>query len=43
VTSGLKIAAENGHFDAVISRHGLTFVEDVGGAVQEAARVLRPA
>jgi SAM-dependent methyltransferase len=37
-----EIAAENGHFDAVISRHGLMFVEDAVGAVQEAARVLRP-
>ena len=37
-----EIAAENGHFDAVISRHGLMFVEDPAGAVQEAARVLRP-
>jgi SAM-dependent methyltransferase len=36
------IAAEDGHFDAVISRHGLMFVEDAAGAVQEAARVLRP-
>jgi SAM-dependent methyltransferase len=37
-----EIAAEDGHFDAVISRHGLMFVEDAVGAVQEAARVLRP-
>jgi SAM-dependent methyltransferase len=37
-----EIAAEDGHFDAVISRHGLMFVEDPVGAVQEAARVLRP-
>jgi SAM-dependent methyltransferase len=37
-----EIAAENAHFDAVISRHGLMFVEDPVGAVQEAARVLRP-
>jgi SAM-dependent methyltransferase len=38
-----EIAAEDGHFDAVISRHGLMFVEDAVGAVQEAVRVLRPA
>jgi SAM-dependent methyltransferase len=37
-----KILAENGHFDAVISRHGLMFAEDSVGAVREAARVLRP-
>ena len=37
-----EIAAEDGHFDAVISRHGLMFAEDAVGAVQEAARVLRP-
>ena len=37
-----EIAAEDGQFDAVISRHGLMFVEDAVGAVQEAARVLRP-
>jgi ubiquinone/menaquinone biosynthesis C-methylase UbiE len=37
-----EIAAEDGHFDAVISRHGLMFVEDAVGAVREAARVLRP-
>ncbi len=37
-----EIVAEDGHFDAVISRHGLMFVEDAAGAVQEAARVLRP-
>jgi SAM-dependent methyltransferase len=37
-----EIAAEDGHFDAVISRHGLMFVEDPAGAVREAARVLRP-
>jgi SAM-dependent methyltransferase len=36
------IVAEDGHFDAVISRHGLMFVEDPAGAVREAARVLRP-
>jgi SAM-dependent methyltransferase len=36
-----EIAAEDGHFDAVISRHGLMFVDDAVGAVQEAARVLR--
>ncbi|MEA2201027.1 MAG: hypothetical protein QOI89_1623 [Solirubrobacteraceae bacterium] len=38
-----EIAAEDGHFDAVISRHGLMFVEDAVGAVQEAVRALRPA
>jgi SAM-dependent methyltransferase len=37
-----EIAAEDGRFDAVISRHGLMFAEDAVGAVQEAARVLRP-
>lgn len=37
-----EIAAEDGHFDAVISRHGLMFVEDPAGAVREAARTLRP-
>jgi SAM-dependent methyltransferase len=37
-----EIAADDGHFDAVISRHGLMFVEDPAGAVGEAARVLRP-
>jgi SAM-dependent methyltransferase len=37
-----EIAAESGRFDAVISRHGLMFVEDPFGAVREAARVLRP-
>ncbi len=37
-----EIAAEDGQFDAVISRHGLMFVEDAAGAVREAARVLRP-
>jgi len=37
-----QINAEDGHFDAVISRHGLMFAEDPGGAVKEAARVLRP-
>ena len=36
------IAAEDGHFDAVISRHGLMFAENGGGAVREATRVLRP-
>jgi SAM-dependent methyltransferase len=36
------IAVEDGHFDAVISRHGLMFAEDAAGAVREAARVLRP-
>jgi SAM-dependent methyltransferase len=36
-----EIAAEDGQFDAVISRHGLMFAEDAVGAVQEAARVLR--
>jgi SAM-dependent methyltransferase len=37
-----EIAAENGRFDAVITRHGLMFAEDAAGAVREAARVLRP-
>jgi SAM-dependent methyltransferase len=37
-----EIAAETGHFDRVISRHGLMFAEDPVGAVHEAARVLRP-
>jgi SAM-dependent methyltransferase len=36
------IAIEDGHFDAVISRHGLMFAEDPAAAVREAARVLRP-
>jgi SAM-dependent methyltransferase len=36
------IAAEDAHFDAVISRHGLMFVEDDALAVREAVRVLRP-
>jgi SAM-dependent methyltransferase len=36
-----EIAAEDGQFDAVVSRHGLMFAEDAVGAVQEAARVLR--
>jgi SAM-dependent methyltransferase len=37
-----EINAEDGHFDAVISRHGLMFAEDPVGAVREAARVLCP-
>jgi SAM-dependent methyltransferase len=37
-----EILAEDGHFDAVISRHGLMFAEDPAGAVREATRVLRP-
>jgi SAM-dependent methyltransferase len=37
-----EIAAEDAHFDVVINRHGLMFVEDAVGAVQEAGRVLRP-
>ena len=37
-----EIAADDEHFDAVISRHGLMFVEDPVAAVREAARVLRP-
>lgn len=37
-----EILAEDGHFDAVISRHGLMFAEDPVGAVREATRVLRP-
>src|SRR5712691_4936793 len=27
-----EISAEDGHFDAVIARHGLMFAEDAGGA-----------
>ena len=37
-----EILAEDGRFDAVISRHGLMFAEDSVGAVREAVRVLRP-
>jgi SAM-dependent methyltransferase len=37
-----EITAEGEHFDAVISRHGLMFVEDPVAAVREAVRVLRP-
>jgi SAM-dependent methyltransferase len=37
-----EIVIEDGHFDGVISRHGLMFAEDAARAVQEAARVLRP-
>lgn len=37
-----EIAAEDGRFDAVISRHGLMFAEDPVVAVREATRVLRP-
>src|SRR5271165_5944451 len=37
-----EIIAEDGHFDAVISRHGLMFAKDAVGAVKEATRVLRP-
>jgi len=37
-----EILAEDGHFEAVISRHGLMFAEDPAGAVKEATRVLRP-
>jgi SAM-dependent methyltransferase len=36
-----EIAATDGHFDAVIVRHGLMFAEDPVGAVREAARTLR--
>ena len=36
-----EIAAADGCFDAVISRHGLMFVEDPAAAIREAARVLR--
>jgi len=36
------IDAEAGHFDAVISRHGLMLAEDPVASVREAARVLRP-
>ncbi len=38
----IEIAAEDGHFDAVVIRHGLMFAEDAVGAVREAVRVLRP-
>ena len=31
-----EIVAEDGHFDAVISRHGLMFAEDPVAAVREA-------
>jgi SAM-dependent methyltransferase len=37
-----EIVAEDGHFDAVISRHGLMFAEDPVRAVREATRVLCP-
>jgi SAM-dependent methyltransferase len=37
-----EIIAEDGNFNAVISRHGLMFAEDPVGAVREATRVLRP-
>jgi SAM-dependent methyltransferase len=37
-----EIDAETGHFDAVISRHGLMLAEDPVATVREAARVLRP-
>jgi SAM-dependent methyltransferase len=37
-----EITAEDGYFDAVISRHGLMFAEDPVGAVRDATRVLRP-
>jgi SAM-dependent methyltransferase len=37
-----EIAGDDGRFDAVISRHGLMFVDDAAAAVREAARVLRP-
>lgn len=37
-----EILAEDGRFDAVISRHGLMFAEDPVAAVKESARVLRP-
>jgi SAM-dependent methyltransferase len=37
-----EITAEDGHFDAVISRHGLMFAEDAVGAVRDATRVLCP-
>ena len=37
-----EIYAETGHFDAVISRHGLMFAENPVATVCEAARVLRP-
>jgi len=37
-----EIAAPEASFDAVISRHGLMFVEDAAAAVGEGVRVLRP-
>ncbi len=37
-----EIVAADASFDATISRHGLMFVEDAGGAVREAGRVLKP-
>jgi SAM-dependent methyltransferase len=37
-----EILAEDGSFDAVITRHGLMFVEDPAVAVREAVRVVRP-
>jgi len=37
-----EIIAEDGHFDAVISRHGLMFAEDAVSAVREGTRVLCP-
>ncbi|MEA2315475.1 MAG: hypothetical protein QOI03_2167 [Solirubrobacteraceae bacterium] len=37
-----EILAEDGYFDAVISRHGLMFADDAVGAVSEATRVLCP-
>jgi ubiquinone/menaquinone biosynthesis C-methylase UbiE len=36
------IAAVDGSFDAVISRHGLMFAQDPTATVREAVRVLRP-
>jgi SAM-dependent methyltransferase len=36
------IAAGDASFDAVISRHGLMFVDEQAAAVREGARVLRP-
>jgi SAM-dependent methyltransferase len=36
-----EIEAEDGSFDAVISRHGLMFAEDAAAAVREGSRVLR--
>lgn len=42
VSDQLTLDAADGTFDAVVSRHGLMFVEPPADAVREAARVLRP-